>query len=271
MNNLMKSDLYRAKKDKSLLVGVIVFAIYAVLAVLINKAMQNLASSAVGGLTLSFSGLSMFKSAYALTSDFGLLLPIFITTYIIKDFRYNTIRNKMAMGYSKTQIYLSGLFTAWIIAAILILEGSIVIGIGGTIAFGFGQTFNAELLLTLLVYVLLSFLLIACFVSITFLITTLTGSTGFAITFTIVIYFITSLLYALTLMPNVSTVFTKIYDFTIFFQSTELSGIEVLGDLLVDGSKVLLNPLTRILICSPIALVGINGLGIYLLKKKDLK
>ncbi len=124
MNNLIKNELFKMKKDKSLKVALIItlaLTVFTVLSnLLVNELMESIITDdTIGGIFIDVKySVSTF---FSLANNFGFILPVFIAIFICKDFSYGTIRNKIIAGYSKTKVYLSTLFSSLIIGVVLVL------------------------------------------------------------------------------------------------------------------------------------------------------
>lgn len=109
MTNLIKVDLKRVLKDKLIIVILILGAVFA----LITPLLYRLLFSAVddpsieviaGDLT---SAKNHFFTAFSLSSDFGLIVPVLLAIILCKDFSFGTVRNKIICGNSRRSIFLS--------------------------------------------------------------------------------------------------------------------------------------------------------------------
>lgn len=131
MNNLIKNEIFKMKKDKSLKIGLIVTVALTVLTVLSNLLVNNMLKGTelpdmemLGD--LFFTSKYSISTFFSITNNFSFILPVFIAIFICKDFSYGTIRNKVIAGYSKTKIYLSTLISSYLVGGVLILINLIV-------------------------------------------------------------------------------------------------------------------------------------------------
>lgn len=107
MRELLKTDLKRILKDKLFLVACILGIIFAISSPLLSKILiVGLNIEEELGASIS-SAKSMFFSAFSLSGNFGLILPILISIVLCKDFSHGTIRNKIICGKTRTNIFLS--------------------------------------------------------------------------------------------------------------------------------------------------------------------
>lgn len=126
MGKLLKADLYRILKSKLFLIVAIIAVALPLLTALIyfgiDKALA-IGSSAMpdlpDGLGLSTRGL--ISESFVLSSNMGLILPIFITIFIAMDISNGTLRNKIIAGRSRTSIYFSHLISSCAVSGVLIL------------------------------------------------------------------------------------------------------------------------------------------------------
>lgn len=128
------------------------------------------------------------------TNNFGIAIPINLVTFIIGEYTYGTIRNKIIAGNRRRNIYISLLISNIIFSLLLITAYSGLSVILGTILGGWGTMEAKEvlsyILITVLVYILLA--------ALATLMATLIRHQGLAITATILIIFsgfITAMIY----------------------------------------------------------------------------
>ncbi len=129
MVNLLKTDLKRIIKDKLFLIICIIGAVMAVSTPLMNKllmdSIESITSVEEEGLFV-ITAKSLFFDSFSVTSNFGLLLPIFVTIILFKDFSHGTIRNKIICGKSRLKIFFSMFLSSFIvIAGVLLLQALI--------------------------------------------------------------------------------------------------------------------------------------------------
>ena len=152
MRNLLKADLYRAKRDKLLLIGLIVAVGLVIFQALIVKGFTLMSTSdaesdaiatmaGATGLQLWFNGISVMGN----TSLY--IVPIFLTIFFVKEFSDRTIRNKLIIGYTRTQIFFSIIICHLVISFVFLFATSLVGLLLGTLLFGLGATFTGDLFL----------------------------------------------------------------------------------------------------------------------------
>ena len=133
MKNLLKSDFYRARKDKLLLIGLLVSVGLVLMQVLLIKGLVSASSAAdadteVIGNALGTSGLALwFNGISIMGNTTQYIIPIFLTIFFVKEFSDRTIRNKLIVGYSRTQIFFSIIIVHAVLSVITTLMAGAVI------------------------------------------------------------------------------------------------------------------------------------------------
>lgn len=131
MTKLIKSDLARIVKDKLFLVVCILGVIFAVITPLLYQLLFSGMDMADDVITTSLiSAKSQFFSAFSLSNNFGLVVPVLIAIILCKDFSFGTIRNKIISGHSRSSIFLS-MYTACAVTlwGIILLHALLTLGI----------------------------------------------------------------------------------------------------------------------------------------------
>ena len=134
MSGLLKADLYRILKSKLTIVALILCVAFPFFIALLYFGLNQLFR--IDGAeelldTSIYTANSMLSGAYSLTNNIGLILPVFAGIYITMDISNGTIRNKVIVGKTRTEIYLSHLFTSMIFLVV-----SITVYVAFTLAFG---------------------------------------------------------------------------------------------------------------------------------------
>ena len=126
MRELLKTDLRRILKDKLFLIVCILGAVFAIFTPILSQFLiigLDIDEELVG----SFStAKSMFFSAFSLSGNFGLILPILLSIVICKDFSYGTVRNKIISGKSRSSIFLSMFLSSSIIICATMLIHALI-------------------------------------------------------------------------------------------------------------------------------------------------
>lgn len=188
MFNLLKTDLKRLLKDKIILIGFIVTCALSIFTVVMYYGLQSLFDSVEdGGLFEGmFSGKDSFLKSFSPSSNAGLMIPIFISVALIKDFRYGTVRNKIIAGKSRMAIFMSNYFAGTIFGLVFYIASTLISLLLGSILLGYGSPFNLNefgLIMTTYGYGLLNYLV---FLSCAVFVAIITKSIGLSITITIV-------------------------------------------------------------------------------------
>ena len=156
MNKLLKADFYRLKKDKVFWVNILIAILMAIYHVF------HYYSALLGSITLDRI------LCEHLTLYLGFLFGLFVSVFIGKQYAEGTIRNKVIIGHSRINIYLSNLVVC--ISAGILIELSYVLPVMliGTRMFGGLQMISIYklmmyMLLIISVYCLIySFVIILC-------------------------------------------------------------------------------------------------------------
>ena len=285
MRNLLKADFYRAKRDKLLLIGLIVAVALVIFQTLIIKgftlmtdsdASSDAIASVAGatGLALWFNGISVMGN----TSLY--IVPIFLTIFFVKEFSDRTIRNKLIIGYSRTQIFFSILIVHAILSVIFYLATSVTGLILGGVLFGFGTVVDAGSISLLIVGFLLEFLLSYVLIGFAIIFAINKQSMVLGIIIPIVCGFVLSIFQVITLFSGETL--TKVLSFTFFFQAQELQEFIDISELVHNNPIITdpelgtyyllpLTPLARILIATPIIVVAEIVIGFLKFKKIQFK
>lgn len=138
MLNLLKNDLLRIIKDKTIIV---------IIAITVSLAFARPLISALPGFIYNqlnpenkinvreqAAAFDLFLESFSINGAVGILAPIFLIILIAKDINFGTIRNKIILGYSRTKIYLSYLLTAFI-SMVVIMFGYAILTLLFSLAF----------------------------------------------------------------------------------------------------------------------------------------
>ncbi|MDR2867232.1 MAG: hypothetical protein LBV55_01015 [Acholeplasmatales bacterium] len=100
MKSLIALEFRRLIKDKTMIIGSIIFLVISVaMSYLLGYVNQNFS-----GTSLNYGLVSISFFSYS-----PILIMIFMATFLTKDFASGTIRNKIVAGYSRSKIYFSSL------------------------------------------------------------------------------------------------------------------------------------------------------------------
>lgn len=284
MKNLLKSDFYRARKDKVLLIGLIVTIGLVIMQVLITKGMLLASSAAdadaeqIGGL-LGTTGMALCSNGVSILGNTTqMLIPIFLTIFIVKEFNDRTIRNKLIVGYSRSQIYFSIIIVHAVISLIYYLGASLIGLLLGTLFFGLGATFNADVFGVIVIGFIIQFLLSYVLIGFAIIFAINKQSLVLGILLPIVLGFIISI-FGLVASLDVNPTLTKVLSFFNFYQATEIQKMISLDQLvakaLIEHNEVVyalpLTPLARIIIITPIAIILELVIGFVRFRKIQFK
>lgn len=275
MSKLLLSDLKRIIKDKLFLVVCIIGIAFAIITPLlyyiIFGSMEDMPELDMMG--ISFTAKSIFFGAFSPSNNFGLMLPVFVSIIIFKDFSYGTIRNKIISGHSRTSIFISifissfiTLFSLILLHALLTLGFSLILTSYQTTPFVIKDFWY---LLESLGYILLAYLFMAAlisFLSVSMKNMGLTIVSYIAVAMGLII--IGSILQMGIIAFEISgnetgvSILTFINKINIFNNLTSIVGYS--NDYsLTDSLYLILSPL--------ISVTLLSGLGLLVMNKKDIK
>lgn len=171
MLRLLYTDLKRIVKDKLFLIVCIIGAAFSIITPLIYFAIFSVLGdmSDMELLGFGFTGKTMYFSCFSPGNNFGIILPVFISIIIFKDFSYGTIRNKIISGNSRTSIFIS-LFLASFISLTCVILAHALLSLGFSLLFTSYQAtpFDTKALIYLLEstgFVILGYLFISALIS----------------------------------------------------------------------------------------------------------
>lgn len=146
MFKIVKASLFKLFKDRPFKITVIIGASLAILLTLLNCLMIT---------DHGYSGYQMLLSSSSPTNNFGIAVPINLVTFIIGEFNYGTIRNKIIAGNKKSNIYIA-LFLMGIIFSFILMIVYIGVSVGlASILCGFtlsGQNVDSKIILSTIAY-----------------------------------------------------------------------------------------------------------------------
>lgn len=132
MFDLIKTDFYRIFKSKTFFVilGIAVgLPILTALMVFgINKGFNFLIGEG-GEDFAAINGKLLISGIYGLSSNVGIILPIFLVIFVSGDVSNGLLRNKILVGKSRTQIYFSHLFVITIISLAFISISALILSL----------------------------------------------------------------------------------------------------------------------------------------------
>lgn len=267
MKNLLTADFFRVRKSKLFLISLILavaFPFFIVLLYFGIEKMTDLAGELAGSdmppelADVDLFGLpTVLASAFSLTNNIGLLIPIFSCMFVSMDIGSGTLRNKIIAGKARTKIYLSHLITSMTYNVLIIS-----INFLSTFAFGilfFGTEGLSDLsALYFIVTGEMTFIFIAC-VSTAFIL--MTKSAAPSVIFTVLIGMGLSLVSAVVGLTDYEKFKYLVYLIPTFSNSANMLGVaDVSLPMFWEGiaSYVLFGG-------------GLTVLGIAVFNKKDIK
>lgn len=285
MKNLLKADLYRALKNKLLIIGLIAAVGLTIFQVLIYKGLAVLGEITeedmeIFGALISADGISLWNSGASIVGySAAYLIPIFVTIFMLREYSDRTVRNKLLMGYTRSQIYFGAILVHLILSFVFLFTASTVGFILGSLFFGLGAEFTMSYVGMLLVGFLLQFILSYTVLCLGIVLAINIQNPVLGIIIPIIFSFLGSLITTLTTF-GFSDSFTQILSFTSYFQSTEITGMTNIGDLIKqtlimdfnnDIITIKLVPLLRILITAPVIISGEIVFGYIKFKRINFK
>lgn len=203
MINLLKADFYKLFKTKMFYILIIVCSVLTIISVGSNALLKFLAENLVDDMPIVIDGRATMFSTYNLTSNVGLIIPIFIGIFTLTDIRHGTIRNKIIIGESKTKVYLSHFIVSTTFALISIIISFILSLILSLILFGYGHEFNGTEFLNFLRCLIIGLLTFVYIASISTFFALITKSTPLTIIFTLLVAIALSIIASVSFMiPN---------------------------------------------------------------------
>lgn len=132
MFNLLKTEIYKLKRYKLFYFTILLAASQSCLIYMFSDSL----SAKTGKDILKFSCST--QECLALT----LLIGVFSSDYVISEFYSGYIKNLIAYGHKRRDIYISKCMTGCIAIVLMSFMFPIIITIGNTIRNGYGEAFN---------------------------------------------------------------------------------------------------------------------------------
>lgn len=266
MLNLLKSDLKRIFKDKLVLIGFIIVCGLSLMTIFLYLLIQKLyilSGNEQELASLIYNSKFLFLSSFSSSSNAGVMIPIFVSVVLIKDFRYGTIRNKIISGKSRLAIYLSNYISGLILGLTLYMISVFINLSVGTLLLGYGTEFNSDEFWCIILncgYGILNYMV---FLSCSIFIAIITKKSGLSIAINIVGVLLLSILTTLTSVDFISDVVKNIAMINPMYGNNV-----IVNGLLWRGS---LKDNLMTLIPSICYNVLFTLFGIIIFKKQDLK
>lgn len=266
MLNLLKTDLKRLIKDRMILIGFLVTCALSLFTVLMYFGLKELlGEDGADMMGMSLTGRGTFLRSFSPSNNAGLMIPIFISVALIKDFRYGTVRNKIIAGKSRLAIYISDYLSGVIFGLAFYIATTIISLFLGTLLLGYGTKFNLNelgLIMTTYGYGILNYLV---FLSCAVFVAVITKSIGLSITINIVGSLLLSIVASINMLvePHVNKIVMHILEINPVYGAQLIS-----SNQLYHGS--LYNNLILLIPSVCFIAIFIFG-GIMLFRKQDLK
>ena len=272
MRSLLRADFFSLFKSK---LTYIVFGICAGIPILVTLLYFGLAKAteSLGGEDIVIElvhGRDLMFSTFSLSSNIGLVIPIFCGILLMQDLRNGTVRNKIVIGKSRTKIYFSHLIVSVAFCVVMSVVSFLMMTSGSLIFFKYGYTFDGAEAWNFAKALIVGILTFAYVATLATFIAMSTKSTGMTIVFTLILVVGLSLVCSLAIVvPEDSKYLYIFYSLPTYGAATISSNtLSVFGG----GSELLSNKEFFFCLGSLLGFSVLNtGLGILLFNKTDLK
>lgn len=260
MQNLIKAEFMRIRKDKTSLIGLIVVlgltVVNALITILFQKVFSNESMPPV-----MLDGITSLQMAF-LNGNTTFIMVIISAILVVKEFNQHTIRQKIIYGHSRRNIYLSTLLVVLVYSIIVLVISALLNMALMSAAFGFSNS-SVDHSFNLIFYSIgigilfyLANIVFSSFVSF------FMKSTGASIAIIIGVSFLFSIL-AVSLTP-----FMKDNSFVTFFNKINPN---YMITLILQTDKVVIEDMLYAVISSLSYISLMTVGGIYLFQKSDIK
>lgn len=289
MLRLIKAELFKLSKNKTLKVVCIVSICLSLLMLFMcTPAFEKIMEEAMKGIpaeqteqmmsmldsgeVVSQGSLGFMlnaKDAYNPTvsevfhSSFGVgvievLVGIFIAAFLAKEYTEGTIKNTLAYGRKRSEVYLAKFVSIVVGIAMILLALTIIPTVGSAIINGWGETFEISQLVNLFATFIAALVANAATAAIIMIIAIAVKSNGATIGITFGVFSLLPML--ISFLYGINNIFDKIYEITPWYNNQLATSIYATnGDLV---KSVIISIITMI-----IALFA----GIQIFKKQDIK
>ena len=267
MRSLLKADFFALLKSKLTYIVLFICIGFPIFMVLVDLGLAKVILDLTEDIEESpiaiedmFSSKSITFNAFNLTSNIGLIIPIFVGIITMADIRNGTIRNKVIIGKNRTQIYLSHLVVAITFCVGMIFISFLMFFGMSNIFFKYGPEVNAAEVANFFQCLVIGLLTFAYVASLSTFLALSTKSMPLTIILTIVIVIALSL--TCTLLPLLPTdKYNYIFYMIPTYATAQLSSFNRLGnDVFWFGFG------------SCLVFIAVNSvLGILIFNKTDLK
>ena len=154
MKNLLKHDFYRIFHSKLALISLIIVAAFALALPAIFFGLEALVNIGIDEITTDadvtlFGAQFMFGLSYSLSTNVGIIVPIFGSIFVISDIRQGSTRNKLIRGYKKIEIFSSQSIVSMSYILTIITTYTVLTFLFSSLFFGFPDLGNVDILASL--------------------------------------------------------------------------------------------------------------------------
>ena len=271
MRSLLKADFFSLLKSKITYV-VLGICIGAPLLVILLYLGLGMATNAIteGEISSIINGRDLMFSTFSLSSNAGLIIPIFAGILVMADIRNGAARNKVIIGKSRTKIYFSQLIVSITFCVAMILVSFLVTLFGSLIFFKYGYPINDKEAWNFTKALIIGLLTFAYVATLATFIALSTKSMPLTIVFTLLIVVGLSLICSLSfLVPDDSKLIYVFYFMPTY--GTSMISSSALA-LLAGEAELLSNKIFFFSLGSLLGFSALNtGLGILFFNNADLK
>lgn len=143
MNNLLKLEFTRLKRQKSFYVCTIIMVALLFLSLLTTNALMNASPELAAEFT--GSGIESLVSGMN-NSSFTLIASIFAVLFVCEDYDQQIVKNIYARGYSRKNVYLSKMISVLAATSVMFIVIELAALALGTAFFGLGEFGNFKFL-----------------------------------------------------------------------------------------------------------------------------
>lgn len=254
MRNLIKTDFKKILTDKLLIIAFAVSIGLAFFIPAVYFALQEVSVNTNNPLMFSVRDIAM-PSSFNIVSDVGLLVIVFITLIIGKEFSNGNIRNKIIVGNKRRDVYISLFIVTYVTLVGLMILSTIIMTLTGLIFFPYdiyGST-TGDIIGSLFIGLLIGIITISFVVALSCFFTIALNNVALGIVTPILLFFLLTFI-QMAELPN-----------WVYYINVE-NTLTTLGTHKYDIEEVLLRLLPTI-IFTPTLLIS----GIAIFNKKDLK
>lgn len=263
MISLIKAELYKIFKDKSILICLLLISVMSIMMASIFKIAIMIGPDGMEGIDelegiLDLSGRGVIYNSMSIMNNAGIIILVAIPLFVCKDFSYGTIRNVILVGHKKRNIYFSKLFSGLLVGLGLALINIIISTIISLLLMDYGSPLTITELLNVLRDIGLYLLIIAWVTSLCLMFSFIFKNSIFAVLCTVGIIMLFGILSYLE-MGGGSSIVGDILSFLPPYQVNKLMSLKT-------------NEFIIKIIISNVVLIIVNIVStIFIFKKSDIK